>query len=121
MAGKKETERDDRISNEIIVDAYGPEEQAMGWYFYLDEKLGFTFKAKCIEERSISPLRVGETVEVTGMAPGEECEKEMFVMVAWNDRALGVPLSQLKGVRVDEETKEAIEDWYYWVNVGYEF
>src|SRR5262245_16771516 len=107
MAGKKDKERDDRISNEIIVDAYGPEEQAIGWYYYLDEKLDFTFKAKCIEERSSSPLRVGETVEVTGMAPEDECEKEMFVMVTWNDRSLGVPLAQLKGVRVDEDTKEA--------------
>ena len=24
---------------EIIVDAYGPEEQALGWYYYLDDKL----------------------------------------------------------------------------------
>jgi hypothetical protein len=66
-------------------------------------------------------LRVGETVEVAGMAPEDECEKEMFVMVTWNDRSLAVPLSQLMGVRVDGETKDAIEDWHYWVNSGYEF
>ena len=114
-------ERDDRIANEIIVDAYGPEEQTMGWYYYLDEKLRFTFKAKCIAERSISPLSIGETVEVTGMAPEAECEKEMFVMVSWDSRSLAVPLSQLKGVRVDKETEEGIEDWHYWVNSGYEF
>jgi calcium binding protein len=27
----KDQEREERINMEIIVDAYGPEEQAMGW------------------------------------------------------------------------------------------
>jgi hypothetical protein len=31
--------REQRIAFEAIVDAYGPEEQAMGWYYYLDPKL----------------------------------------------------------------------------------
>ena len=26
----------------------------------------------------------------------------------------------LKGIEVDEETQEAIEDWHYWVAQGYE-
>ena len=30
---------------EIVVDAYGLEEQAMGWYSYLEEKLQFPFTA----------------------------------------------------------------------------
>ena len=29
-------EREQRIMMEIIADANGPEEQAMGWYYYLD-------------------------------------------------------------------------------------
>jgi len=37
----KNAQREHRITDEIIVDAYGPEEQAMGWYCYLDGKLGF--------------------------------------------------------------------------------
>jgi Calcium binding len=28
---RRDAEREQRISMEIIVDAYGPEEQAMGW------------------------------------------------------------------------------------------
>ena len=27
---------------------------------------------------------------------------------------------QLVGIDVDEETQQAIEDWHYWVNQGYE-
>jgi hypothetical protein len=32
-----------------------------------------------------------------------------------------VPLSQLKVVHGDEETQQAVEDWHYWVEMGYEF
>lgn len=35
---KKDPVREDRIHNEAIVDANGPEEQVMGWYYYLDDK-----------------------------------------------------------------------------------
>ena len=38
---KKNAERENRIEMEIIVDAFGPEEQAMGWYYYLEEKLHY--------------------------------------------------------------------------------
>ena len=33
---RQNKDREERIEMEIIVDAYGPEEQAMGWYYYLD-------------------------------------------------------------------------------------
>jgi hypothetical protein len=55
------------------------------------------------------------------MAPEDECEHEMFVNVEWGEDTLAVPLSQLKPIDADEETKEAIEDWHYWVKMGYEF
>lgn len=32
---EQDAEREERIMMEIVVDAYGPEEQAMGWYYYL--------------------------------------------------------------------------------------
>ena len=35
---RQNKDREKRITMEIIVDAYGPEEQAMGWYYYLEEK-----------------------------------------------------------------------------------
>ena len=114
-------ERESRIVEEIIVDANGPEEQAMGWYYYLEEKLYFPFSATCIAERAISPLRKGDEVEVLNMAPEKECQHEMFVEIRWERRRpLAVPLSQLKPIaEADEDTIEAVEDWHYWVNQGY--
>jgi Calcium binding len=35
MGSARDEERERRISMEIVVDAYGPEEQAMGWYYSL--------------------------------------------------------------------------------------
>lgn len=113
--------RENRIGEEAIVDAYGPEEQAMGWYYYLDDKISSPFKAKCVEKRLISPLEVGEAVEVLEMAPASECEHQMFVMVQWQGRKLGVPLAQVSVVKGDEATREAVEDWRYWTNRGYRF
>jgi len=119
---KRDEEREERISMEIVVDAHGEEERAMGWYCSLEDKLNFPFLTRCINERAISPLRVGDEVEVVGMAPEDECEKEMFVETPWeNKRTLAVPLSQLKVVHGDEETRQAVEDWHYWVEMGYEF
>jgi hypothetical protein len=116
----RDQEREQRITMEIVVDAYTPEEQAIGWYYSLEDRLHFPFAARCIAQRSISPLRVGEEVEVVGMAPEEEGQHEMFVLIRWERRTLAVPLAQLDGVAVDEQTRQAIGDWQYWVAQGYE-
>ena len=46
------------FKNEAIVDAR-PEEQAMGWYYYLENKISFPFQARCIavEGRLAAPER----------------------------------------------------------------
>ncbi|OGA49382.1 MAG: calcium-binding protein [Betaproteobacteria bacterium RIFCSPLOWO2_12_FULL_62_58] len=113
--------RETRIADEIIVDACGPEEQAMGWYYYLEEKLEFPFKARCVDIRSVSLLKKGEEVEVLAMAREDDCMREMFVLTRFAGRRLGVPLSQLEVLEAGPETHEAVQDWRYWVAMGYEF
>ena len=39
--------REKRIMMEIVVDAYGAEERAMGWLVYLENSLKVPFKATC--------------------------------------------------------------------------
>lgn len=117
---QRDEEREERIHNEIIVDAHDAEEQAMGWYYYLEEQLRFPFSAMCTTERATSPLRAGDEVEIVGMAPEDECQHVMFVLTHWAGRKLAVPLAQLEGVGVAEETRRAIDDWHYWVDSGYE-
>jgi hypothetical protein len=118
---KRDPIREERIHEEIIVDAYGPEEQAMSWYYYLEDKIQFPFHAKCIVSRPTSPLRKGESVEVRRLATEDTCSSDMFVLIRWQGRDMAVPLSQLKATAVAEATTEAIEDWHYWVARGYSF
>lgn len=113
--------REERIHNEIIVDAYGPEEQALGWYYYLENKVQFPFTARCIGSKAVSPLRKGETVEVRGLAPEDSCAHDMLVFILWHGRNVAVPLSQLTAIYADESTVEAIGDWHYWLAQGYCF
>jgi len=116
---KKEPGREERIQNEIIVDAYGPEEQALGWYYYLENQISFPFTARCIASKMVSPLRKSETVEVRGLAPEDSCARDMLVLVHWHSRNVAVPLSQLVPVGADRSTIEAIGDWHYWLAQGY--
>ncbi|MBI3029159.1 MAG: calcium-binding protein [Candidatus Rokubacteria bacterium] len=107
---------------EIVVDAYDEQERAMGWYYYLQDQLRFPFTATCIAKRSISPLKGKDEVEVIGMPGEEECEHEMFVTTRWEKEGLAVPLSQLKPIAgTDKKTQQAVEDWHYWVKMGYQF
>jgi Calcium binding len=125
MAKTKSTldkKREYRITMEIVVDAHDAQERAMGWYYYLQEQLAFPFTTTCIAKRAISPLRVKDEVEVIGMASEDQCEHEMFVTIPWEIEGLAVPLAQLKPIpETDRTTKQAVADWHYWVQMGYEF
>src|SRR5260370_19964552 len=94
--GSKEEEREHRIHMEIIADAYGPEEQAAGWYNYLAETLHFPFAAHCTSLRAISPFEPSDEFDVVGIAPEEECQHEMFALIRWRPHELAVPLMQVE-------------------------
>ena len=113
--------REDRITMEVVVDAYDAAERAMGWFGYLESELTFPFTARCSERRAISPLLVGDKVKVVALAPADECSHEMFVMIRWEHGGLGVPLSQLEPSGAGSSTETAVADWRYWASQGYEF
>ncbi|MGK7957760.1 MAG: calcium-binding protein [Crocosphaera sp.] len=108
-------EREQRISNEIIVDAYDSHEERMGWYCYLEDRLNVPFRA----------VWDGANVEVVAMSDEDECEKEMRVNVRYSEGktpdVFSVSLSEIDPVDTDEMTNEAIADWKYWVERGYDF
>ena len=118
-----DNEREERIEMEIVVDAYDMEERAMGWYYYLDDKIVFPFLAECFVTLKRSPLDIGEQVTVLRMANEREWDQrqDMYVEISWKDREFSVPLAQLKPINADANTVEAISDWHYWKNQGYSF
>ncbi|BAY12326.1 calcium-binding protein [Calothrix sp. NIES-2098] len=117
--------REHRIENEIIVDAEDKEERAMGWYYYLDDTLNFPFMAKWTKKGRKSSAPQEKQVEVLGMAPEDECEKDMFVEVVYPDGkdedVFSARLSEIEAINADEETQEALADWQYWLARGYKF
>jgi len=118
---KNDSAREKRIDYEIVVDAYDEYERAMSWYYSLQDAIEGQARCRCSKTRSMSPLEVGEEVDIIEMAPLDDCMKEMFVVVSWNDRKLAVPLSQLEPIDGDEKAIEMIEDWLYWCLMGYQF
>ena len=107
-----DAEREDRISGQILVDTYDGDEEAMSWYYYLEDHLNFPFSAEWD----------GETVKVLGMSSEEDCGQDMIVEVRIQEGSeedeFSVPLKNLNPIKADEATAEAIADWNYWLNQG---
>ena len=118
---KKDPKREHRIEMEIIVDAYDEAEKALGWYYYLKDNINFPFSARCVLKRATSPLQMGDEVEVLKMAPEDECEHEMFVVIRWAKGFNCESGTANPSFAADSETKQAVEDWHYWIKQGYQF
>ncbi|MBE9035528.1 calcium-binding protein [aff. Roholtiella sp. LEGE 12411] len=117
--------REHRIKTEIIIDAEDKEERAMGWYYYLDDTLNVPFMAKWAKKGRKSNTVEEKQVEVLGMAPDDECLKDMFVEVVYPDGkdedVFSAKLSEITAIDADSETQEALADWHYWLARGYKF
>ena len=121
---KRDDEREERITMEIVVDCYNEQEAWSGWWCYLDGKLACPFEVECICERRGSPLKIGERVSLTAMLDDDEAAAslgEILVEIVRQGRTLGVPLAQVRGMVVNDETAEAIADWHYWIARGRQF
>jgi hypothetical protein len=119
---KSEAElRQERITDEIIVDCYDEYEEMSGWYCYLEEKITFPFTAK---SQGSKRKKSGETkpLTVVGIADQEDCEREIFMMILLKEDGIEdqipVPLATLEVIEADQATKEAIADWHYWVEIN---
>jgi hypothetical protein len=118
--------RERRIKEEIIADAEDKEDRAMGWYDYLDDTLNFPFLAKWTKKgRKPSTTPQTKEVEVLGMAPDEDCFRDMYVEVVYpngkDEDVFTAKLSDIEPIETDSETLEALADWQYWLNRGYKF
>ncbi len=99
--------RGERIEMEIVVDCYNEHEAWSGWQCYLSDRLAFPFTAECIETRRGAPFSAGERVTVTAMFDDDaaaDALAPMRVEIEWRGRSLAVPLAQLRGIDVDEDT-----------------
>ncbi|MEA5568837.1 calcium-binding protein [Anabaena sp. UHCC 0399] len=122
---ERDETRENRIEQEIIVDAEDKEDRAMGWYYYLDDTLDFPFMGKWKKKSRKTSTIEEKPVEVLGMAPEDDCLKDMYVEVAYiggkEDDVHSAKLSDIEAVDADGDTQEAIADWMYWLARGYKF
>ncbi|MBP0006433.1 MAG: calcium-binding protein [Cyanobacteria bacterium SBC] len=122
----RQNERENRIEDEILVDAYTEEEQALGWYYYLKDGLHFPFSARWVTQETRENPQKWERVDVIGMPDEEECMGDMYVEIRYGDGDLAdgfsVPISDIECLEEDENEKrrQCIEDWHYWIDMGYE-
>jgi hypothetical protein len=121
MAEPSDNQRAQRISMEIVVDAYTEEECAMAWYCHLEDSLRFPFEARVRQTMAASPLRADERVSVIGLAHDQLCRVAIFVRAQHKQRELVVPLALLVPVQADPSTRPAVSDWHYWCDQGYSF
>jgi len=78
---EKNEELEEAIFMEAVVDAYNEVEQAMGWYYFLEDRLNFPFTAKCREEKRTNRVKKDQIYQVVGMADTEECGHDMYVLI----------------------------------------
>lgn len=102
-------EREKRLDYEVFVDTYNEEEQALCWYYYLENKIIFPFQARW----------GNEIVEVTDMdEDSEEAGSDVRLNVLYREGDMEdifpVLATDLEPVNADEKTQEAIADLRYW-------
>ncbi|CAD5931338.1 hypothetical protein PCC9214_01305 [Planktothrix tepida] len=122
---EKDESREERITYEIIVDAYDEQEVAMGWYYYLNDNINFPFAGKWSRKvRKTGKIQEKE-VKVLGMASEDECLSDMYVEVVDvgnnEDNVHTVRLSDIEAIDPDEKNQQALGDWQYWIEQGYHF
>ena len=55
---KIDQSREERIQMEIVVDCYNESERYSGWICYLEERLEFPFRARCIAREKFHHSKV---------------------------------------------------------------
>lgn len=113
MPRKRNREREERIAEEIVVDCYTDDEEMTAWCIHLDEVLPFPFRAKAARSDPASPLNLGETAEVVGMA-NNDCGDTMRVLVKIGGRKSAVRMENLDPLGPSADARQAFEDWKYW-------
>jgi hypothetical protein len=113
--------RETRFAEEILREAEDKTERAMAWYYYLDDKINFRFSAVWNKINRKTSTVEKKNVEVLCMSDADICLNNMYVVISYMDDQYDVKLSEIEAIDADEQTKEALADWGYWLARGYVF
>jgi Calcium binding len=115
MAREHDEEREHRIHYEIIVDAYDEYEQAMSWYYCMEEKLEFPMKAKVklhlkggkIEEKAVQIVEIDPKSETS-------LTLRLGITEGKSDRVQYISPEDIVSIKASDDSLEIINDWLYW-------
>ncbi len=113
----KDEKREHRILYDVIVDAYGDEEQAMGWYYYFADNLKFPIKAKVD-----MPLPGGKSelkeVNIVEVDPKSEEGQAIRLGVTEDkrERVQYISPEHIVSMKTRKGNLEILNDWLYWHN-----
>ena len=115
MARQKDKEREDRIRDEAIPDAHGEIEEAMSWYYYIEENLAFPMQAKVklrlrggkTEEKAVKIVEVDSKSE-------ESLILRLGITEGRSDRVQYISPEDIVRINTSDENLEILNDWLYW-------
>ncbi len=113
MSYPKDPIRQNRIRNEIIVDAYGDEEINMSWYYYFTDNLEFPFNAVAhLKKRNGRKENVD--IEVIEVASNTDEPLKLGFVLTKQGFIFPIAVEDLFSVDTTEENLEILNDWLYW-------
>jgi Calcium binding len=110
---RSEPKREQRIADEILLDATTPQEQISAWYRYLKSRLSFPFVAT-YQDSGLGPLAGGAQIQVIGLARPELCVDSIYVRVMDGQQSIVLPLARLSAREAQAEDADPLADWNYW-------
>ncbi len=115
MARQHDKEREHRIHDEIIVDAHGEYEQAMSWYYYMEENMEFPMKAK-VKLRLRGGKTEEKTVQIVEIDPKSETSLTLRLGMTEgkSDRVQYISPEDIVNIQTTEENLAVLNDWLYW-------
>jgi hypothetical protein len=114
MATEHDEKREHRIRNEAIPDAFGEEEVAMSWYYYMAENLEFPIKAK-VKLRSRGGKTEEKAVKIVEIDPKSETSLTLRLGITEvkSDRVQYISPEEIVRINTSDENLEVLNDWLY--------
>jgi hypothetical protein len=100
------------IDYEIVVDCYTEEEANMGWAIYMEENLGFPFKAEYLVKGKSGKNQWQEVSVINNETDESNFDGgEWYVEIELNEIIISARLDELRNIKADKETMKTLQIW----------
>ena len=109
--------RENRITDEIIVDCYDDEEERMGWYYYMSDNLTFPITAtiSLLLQAGASEIKAVEIVEIDPKSE-QGYPIRLGILEKGSERIQYINPEAIISLNTSPENLDIKNDWLYWHN-----